>query len=125
MQHRKQSAFTLVELLVAMAILGILAGIAIPAYHGYKVRAQMSEADRNIEALKQAEEKYYLENNEYFYKDGTNAELATASGGRWQAKGTDGPVLFDYKVTADGTSYKITATGKAGTIVAGKTAEYP
>lgn len=126
MQHRNQSAFTLIELIIAIAIIGILAAIAIPSYTSYLEKSRMSEANRNIAALKQAQEEYYLENNAYFYEDsGNNADLAAASDGLWEAEGTDGPVLFNYKVTENGTAYKITATGKAGTPVAGKTAEYP
>lgn len=116
-----QKGFTLIELMITVAILGVLAGIAIPAYTGYITTAKMSEAQNNLAALRLAEEENFLENNAYF--DGTDTvDLASNSNGLWSAsKGSDGFVNFDYVVTLSAGSWSARATGdRVGTSTFGK-----
>ena len=49
---KKQQGFTLIELMIAVAIIGILAAVAIPQYQGYTARAQVSEAVTLLGGLK-------------------------------------------------------------------------
>jgi type IV pilus assembly protein PilE len=123
----KHQGFTLIELMIVIAILGVISAIAIPAYNGYLTSARMLEAKNNIAALKLAEEEYYLEKNDYCYDDSdNNTNLSNACDNLWTASGSDGGTAnFIYTVSGSGSSYSITATGKTGTKVAGKTESYP
>ena len=60
---------TLLELMIVVAVIGILAMIAIPAYVGQQKRAARTEAYSNLENLRLLEEQYFAENGCY-YREG-------------------------------------------------------
>lgn len=63
MNERMQAGFTLIELMMVVAIIGILAAVAIPAYQDYTRRAYISEALVAASAAKTAMEEYHAANN--------------------------------------------------------------
>ncbi|HGO6422238.1 TPA: pilin [Neisseria gonorrhoeae] len=73
-----QKGFTLIELMIVIAIVGILAAVALPAYQDYTARAQVSEAILLAEGQKSAVTEYYL-NNGKWPADNGDAGVASAS----------------------------------------------
>ena len=73
-----QKGFTLIELMIVIAIVGILAVVALPAYQDYTARAQVSEAIVLAEGQKAAVAEYYATNGA-FPSSNTDAGVAAAS----------------------------------------------
>lgn len=61
----KQTGFTLIELMIVVAIIGILASIAIPAYQDYTIRAQVVESFSITGELKQSIADYYKDRGRF------------------------------------------------------------
>ncbi|HFA4519973.1 TPA: pilin, partial [Neisseria gonorrhoeae] len=73
-----QKGFTLIELMIVIAIVGILAAVALPAYQDYTARAQVSEAILLAEGQKSAVTEYYL-NHGKWPENNDSAGVASAS----------------------------------------------
>jgi len=104
--------FTLIELMIVVAIIGILAAIAIPNFMRYQLRAKSGEAAINLAAIKTSEVAYFGSHDDYIAaasKPGTavaskgqrkDFTVATTDAGwydiGWQPEGR---VYFDYEIT--------------------------
>ena len=74
----KQSGFTLIELMVVVAIIGVLSAIAIPQYQNYVARAQVAEGCSLLGSGKMSVAEYYNENGT-FPKNNAEARLGAAN----------------------------------------------
>lgn len=59
--NRAKSGFTLLELMISMAILGVMISVAVPAFQNYKLNAKRAESYSNLKAIAEAEKARYAE----------------------------------------------------------------
>lgn len=120
---RSSKGFSLIELMIVVAIIAILAAIAIPSFLRFQMKSKTSEATANLGAIRTCEESYKAENDTYFDQGPapaaggldsqthvwTVADLATFEDIGFAP---DGPTRYQYAVTGSGlTVFVATATG--------------
>ena len=123
---KKQQGFTLIELMIVVAIIGILAAIAIPAYQDYTIRAQVSEG-LNLSAGAKAAVTEYFQDQGAMPAD--NAEAGIEASGNIAGKYVAsvavaaGVITVTYggdvnaAVTAAAGTLSLSPTGNAGSVV--------
>lgn len=98
--NRKTSGFTLIEVMITVAIVAILASVALPSYRNYVIRGKIPEATANLSAKRVKMEQYFQDNRKYTDGPGTSGADTTSS------------KYFNFSAVADQNTYTLTATGK-------------
>jgi type IV pilus assembly protein PilA len=115
--HTRKGGFTLIELMIVVAIIGILAAIAIPNFLMFQLRSKTGEAKTNLAAIRTAEEGYFAEFGSYVAavvhgntgQTPTKQSWGTGNAGFQQLGwAPEGEVFFQYAVTATGPGVALT-----------------
>lgn len=111
-----QKGFSLVEIMITVAIMGILTAVAVPVYKDYIKTAKMSEAMSNLETLRLLEEQYFNDHGKYTgvvskadILDPTKSPLKKGF------KPGSNP-KFEYSIAGDNTTFTATAHDPDGAI---------
>ncbi|KAA1171712.1 prepilin-type N-terminal cleavage/methylation domain-containing protein [Marinobacter salinexigens] len=110
----RQSGITLIELMIVVAIIGIIAAIALPSYSRYVENARAADAKSALMSLANAMERYHTQNNTY-----VGAAVGNGAGDIFPAEAPlDGSVKFyDLVIVAantTATAYRLEAQAKNG-----------
>jgi type IV pilus assembly protein PilE len=92
--RRREAGFTLIEVLIAIVIVGILSAVAIPSYSSYVLRGRLTEAYTTLSTMQPKAEEFWSNNRTY-----VGLPLPTASAN------------FSYTADLTASSYTVKATG--------------
>ena len=114
--RRNSTGFTLIEVMIVVAIVAILASIAIPSYQDYVRRGQLTDATGTLSSLRVQMEQFYQDNRSYANAGGACGVTAIPPPTRY----------FTYACAMNttggapaGQSYTVTATGAVGALTNG------
>ena len=122
--HTRRGGFTLIELMIVVAIIGILAAIAIPNFLRFQLKAKSSEGKTSLAAIRTAEESYFAEYGVYVSSDpspvaiGNNVKVTYSDanpglGFDQLGWSPEGQVYFNYSVAISTAADEFTAAGHA------------
>lgn len=117
--RRAERGFTLIEVMIVVAIVAILATVALPAYTDYLRRGQVQEAFTYLSDFRVKMEQYYQDNRSYGTGGGGTACANATGAPTWANFSAPGSRYYTFSCVlgADNQSFVLTATGSSGRAV--------
>ena len=106
--------FTLIELMIVVAVLAVISAIALPAYNGYVQTSREAVLVNNITTMEIFQEDFRLRNGAYLTVAANVAAIEAAID--WQPEGDEPGTTYSI-AAGPGGSYQVTATSPQGTSV--------
>jgi type IV pilus assembly protein PilE len=118
-RFRKAKGFTLIEIMVTVAIVGILAAIALPNYTSYVARARRADARAQLVQAAQFMQRYFSANDSYTTnRAGVTVNVIDAIPGSIKQSPSDGAAVYQLSVSATASAYTLTMAPVSGGVAA-------
>ncbi|MFL6697684.1 MAG: type IV pilin protein [Vitreoscilla sp.] len=115
-KQRNTAGFTLIELMITVAIVGILLAIALPSYKNYIIRSKLVTATNALSTMHAQMEQYYLDNRTYMAVTGSTPAITPPCVQYAITASASLPFTVDCATGGDvptATTYRLRATGTA------------
>lgn len=118
-----KKGFTIIELLIVMAVIAILVGIAVPSFRGIQVQAWNSKASGDTKVIKIALESFYMKHSSYpadavvgkYQTDLLGETPPMIEGNLYDPFGASATQMYKYDLAAGGKYYIVYSVGSDGT----------
>lgn len=114
-----QGGFSLVELMIVVAIIGILAGLAVPKFNLFQAKARQSEAQANLSNIYTLQQSYFGSNDVYMAFSGVKKDNCSGGAALGFVPGNCKKLRYEYASTAAGATFRATAIASYASIYPG------